>query len=292
VIVSALWITRNGLGPASGSVLKDDPVTPTEAITRLRAAGCVFAEEEAAVLAEAAAAAAGAAGHVQESSQDHDTLATLVERRAAGEPLEQVVGYADFCGVRVHLRPGVFVPRVRSELLVRVAAQHATGTATVVDLCCGSGALGLAVLRRVPGVALHSADLDPVAVATARDNLTTPVYQGDLFAALPPALQGRIDVLVANVPYVATGHLPLLPAEARDHEPRSALDGGADGLDVFRRVAADALIWLAPGGVLLSEVTDAQLAPAAEAVYLGGLDADSIYDDDLEARVIRGRRTR
>jgi release factor glutamine methyltransferase len=203
-----------------------------------------------------------------------------------------VVGYADFCGVRVHLRPGVFVPRVRSGLLVRTAVQEAHPNATVVDLCCGSGALGLAVLHQIPTITLHSADLDPIAVATARDNLTTPVHQGDLFAALPHTLQGCIDVLLANVPYVATEHIPLLPPEARDHEPRSALDGGPDGLDIFRRIALDAPAWLSPGGVLLTEITEAQLAGATEAVSRTGLDADSIYDDDLEARLIRGRRTR
>jgi release factor glutamine methyltransferase len=282
MIAEALWTAEMPCGqPANSepSVLKDVPVTPTQAIARLRASGCVFAEEEAAVLAEAA-------------GDDGETLATLVERRATGEPLEQVAGYADFSGVRVHLRKGVFVPRVRSELLVRLAVDEAHREATVVDLCCGSGALGLAVARQLSEITLHSADLDPVAVATARDNLSTPVYQGDLFAALPEHLRGRIDVLLANVPYVATGHIPLLPAEARDHEPRSALDGGPDGLDVFRRITGEALIWLAPGGVLLSEITAAQLGPATEAVERAGLDADSFYDDDLEARVIRGRRTR
>ena len=251
----------------------------TDAVRRLRAAGCVFAEDEAAVLAEAA--------------PDNQTLADLVGRRALGEPLEQVVGYADFCGVRVRLRPGVFVPRVRSELLVRLSVAGAPAKAVVVDLCCGSGALGLAVRHRRTDIDLHSADIDPVAVATARDNLDTPVHQGNLFDALPAiTLQGRIDVLIANVPYVATRHIPLLPAEARDHEPRTALDGGPDGLDVFRAVTAGASRWLAPGGILLSEITEAQVAAAAEAVQAAGLDGDVISDDDLEARVIRGRLSR
>jgi release factor glutamine methyltransferase len=255
----------------------------SDAVVRLRAAGCVFAEQEAAVLIEAAAAPGAG------------PLTVLVERRATGEPLEQVVGYADFCGVRVRLRPGVFVPRVRSELLVRLAADElpAAGAGRlVVDLCCGSGALGLAVHRRRRSVTLHSADLDLAAVATARDNLGTPVHRGDLFDALPPGLRGHVDVLLANVPYVATDHLPLLPAEARDHEPPLALDGGPDGLEVFRRVVADAPAWLAPGGVLLSEITEAQEGAAAAALERAGLDADSVYDDDLEARVIRGRRGR
>jgi release factor glutamine methyltransferase len=262
-------------------VTTDIPASAMDAaVVRLRAAGCVFAEEEAAVLGDAA--------------DDEVALDALVTRRALGEPLEQVVGYADFCGVRVRLRPGVFVPRVRSELLVRIAAARAGAAEdppVVVDLCCGSGALGLAVRRLAPEIDLHAADLDPVAVACARDNLGRDVYQGDLFDPLPQALRGRIGILLANVPYVATQHIPLLPAEARDHEPRTALDGGGDGLDVFRAVAAGAPHWLAPGGILLSEITEAQAAAALQAVRAAGLDADVIDDDDLDARVIRGRKT-
>jgi release factor glutamine methyltransferase len=245
----------------------------TEAIARLRAAGCVFAEDEADVLAEAA----------------RGDLADLVARRVQGEPLEQVVGYADFAGVRVKLRPNVFVPRVRSQLLVRTALQHAP--AVLLDLCCGSGALGLAVRRRLPSVALYATDIDPIAVACARDNGITDVYQGDLFTPLPPKLRHTVNVLIANVPYVATDHIALLPAEARDHEPRTALDGGPDGLDVFRAVVDEAGHWLAPGGVLLSEITEAQEEAAVDAVRKQGLDAEVIYDEDLEARVIRSGKT-
>jgi release factor glutamine methyltransferase len=255
-------------------------VTRGQAIARLRAAGCVFAEDEADVLIEAA--------------HDDRALAAMVGRRAGGEPLEQVVGYADFCGVRVRLRPGVFVPRVRSELLVRLGTAAIRPDALVVDLCCGSGALGLAVRHRVPGVTLHAADLDPVAVACALDNLAAPdrVHQGDLFEALPGELCGRIDLLLANVPYVATRHLPFLPAEARDHEPRSALDGGDDGLAVFRAVAAGAARWLAPGGLLVSEITEAQTAAATTAVGGNALTASVTTDDDLDARAIVARRQR
>jgi release factor glutamine methyltransferase len=250
-------------------------VTKAEAVAALRTAGCVFAEDEAAVLAEA-------------SGGDGATLARMVARRSGGEPLEQVAGYADFAGVRVRLRPGVFVPRVRSELLVRVAAAHARPDALVIDLCCGSGALGLAVRARRPGIRLIAADSDPVAVACARDNLPgSPVYRSDLFGALPPV---RADVLIANVPYVATRHLPLLPAEARDHEPRTALDGGDDGLDVFRRVVAAAPGRLAAGGLLVSEITDAQAAAATAAIRTAGLRPGLQHDADLEATVVTAVR--
>ncbi|WP_305788824.1 putative protein N(5)-glutamine methyltransferase [Symbioplanes lichenis] len=240
---------------------------------QLRAVGCVYAEEEAAILVEAAASATD--------------LRALIARRAAGEPLEQIVGHAEFDGGRIGLRPGVFVPRVRSRLLVRVAATHTRPGHTVVDLCCGSGALGLALLRRVPGIEVTAADSDPAAVACARDNLGADrVYQGDLFAALPDSLRGRINVLLANVPYVASAHIDYLPAEARLHEPRTALDGGPDGLDVFRAVVAEAGAWLAPDGLLLSEITEAQADTAVEAVRRAGLRPGLSYDDELEATVV------
>jgi release factor glutamine methyltransferase len=257
------------------------PISPDAVATatvRLRAAGCVFAEDETAVLTAAAS--------------DDTALNALVGRRAAGEPLEQVVGHADFCGVRVRLRPGVFVPRIRSELLVRVAADAARRTPdppVVVDLCCGSGALGLALLHQVPAAEVHAADVDPAAVACARDNLGDRVHQGDLFDALPATLRGRIDVLMANVPYVATRHLPLLPAEARLYEPATALDGGDDGLDVFRAVVARAPEWLAPGAIVLSEITAAQTDSAVAAVRAAGLEATVTEDADLDARVVHGR---
>jgi release factor glutamine methyltransferase len=256
----------------SGSVL-------TDTVSALRAAGCVYAEEEAAVLVQAAA--------------DRTALDAMVRRRSSGEPLELVVGYADFCGVRVRVRRGVFVPRVRSELLVRLggAAARATPAAVVVDLCCGSGALGMAVVAQAPRSVLYAADRDPVAVACARDNLGPRVYQGDLFTALPTSLRGQVDVLLANVPYVATAHLALLPAEAREYEPRTALDGGADGLDLFRRVAVGAPRWLAPDGVVLSEVTTSQADAAMAALRAAGLRAEVASDEDLEATVVIGHGT-
>lgn len=249
-------------------------------VTALRAAGCVFAEDEAELLRQAAS--------------DDEELAALLARRVAGEPLEHVVGWAAFDGLRVVVEPGVFVPRRRSEALVAVAAGLVGRGATVLDLCCGSGALGLAVAIRMPGVALHAADVDPVAVRVARRNLEPVggrVYQGDLFGALPAALRGTLDLVVANVPYVPHGELGLMPREARDHEPAVALDGGADGLDLLRRMAADAAGWLAPGGCLASEVNPAQVPAASAALAAGGLVARTVEpEDDDETVVLVGTR--
>ena len=199
-------------------------------VAQLRAAGCVFAEDEAQLLREA-------------SAGDEARLNELASRRCAGEPLHQVVGWAQFADIRVSLRPGVFVPRPRTEALVAHALRRCTQAAPiVVDLCCGSGALGIAFAAGCPAATLHATDIDEAALACARENVGArgDVHGGDLFDALPADLRGRIDVLLANVPYVPTTQLELMPVDARAHERRITLDGGDDGLDVLRRVAAGA----------------------------------------------------
>ncbi|MET9873042.1 putative protein N(5)-glutamine methyltransferase [Actinacidiphila glaucinigra] len=254
-------------------------VAPVVAV--LRAAGCVFAEDEARLLVFAA--------------RTPGELAAMVERRVAGLPLEHVLGWAEFCGLRIAVGPGVFVPRRRTEFLAREAAAlgHALGRpgAVVVDLCCGSGAVGAFLAATLDRPLLHAADIDPSAVACARRNLAAAdgdvhVHEGDLFDPLPEGLRGRVDVLVANVPYVPSGAVALLPPEARDHEPRVALDGGADGLDVLRRVAAAAPAWLAPGGRLLFETGEEQAPAAVAAVARAGLEARVAVSEELYATVV------
>jgi release factor glutamine methyltransferase len=234
----------------------------------------VFAEDEAALLVEAAPTEAA--------------LTALVERRAGGEPLEYILGWALFCGIRIALDPGVFVPRRRSEFLVEQAAALAPVGAIAVDLCCGSGALGVGLTTMRP-VELHAGDLDPVAARCARRNvepLGGQVYEGDLYDALPPALRGRVQVIVANVPYVPTDAIASMPPEARLYEAPVALDGGPDGLDVLRRVAAGAPAWLAAGGHLLIE-TSSEQAPTAVQVFSGcGLTARVATCTDRYATVV------
>jgi release factor glutamine methyltransferase len=248
-------------------------VTEAEIVRTLRAAGCVFAEEEAALLAEAASGA---------------ELAVLVRRRAGGEPLEQVLGWAEFGGRRYTVEPGVFVPRQRTRLLVREAAALARPGAVVLDLCCGVGAVGAAVAAAVPGVELVASDVDPAAVRCARRNLEGigAVFEGDLYDALPGGLRGRVDVLVVNAPYVPTDEIAMMPPEARDHEHRVALDGGADGVDVHRRVAAGAPRWLAPGGHLVVETGRRQAPTTRSVLEAAGLVARVVTDDDLDATAV------
>ncbi|GAB7102145.1 putative protein N(5)-glutamine methyltransferase [Streptomyces phaeofaciens JCM 4814] len=250
-------------------------------VEALRAAGCVFAEDE----AELILATARTPGE----------RATMVARRVQGLPLELVLGWAEFHGLRVTVAPGVFVPRRRTEFLVDQALAHAPHASVVVDLCCGSGAVGAALAASLGPVHLHAADIDPAAVRCARANIAARgghAHEGDLFDALPGRLRGRVDILAANVPYVPTGEVPLLPVEARDHEPLTALDGGGDGLDVLRRVAAEARSWLAPGGVLLVETSERQAPDALEAFTRGGLTAELAADDELYAHVVIGTRVR
>ncbi|WP_027941764.1 putative protein N(5)-glutamine methyltransferase [Amycolatopsis taiwanensis] len=256
-------------------------------VTRLRSAGCVFAEDEARLLISTARTPA--------------ELDAMVERRISGLPLEHVLGWAEFSGLRIALDPGVFIPRRRTEFLVEVAMNHARPAKrtepgpVVLDLCCGSGALGVAVATKLAGrsgqVELHAADIDPVAVRCARRNLAAVggrAHLGDLYQPLPPDLRGRVDILLANVPYVPTDAVALLPAEAREHEPRIALDGGPDGLAVTRRVAAGAPAWLAPGGRLLTEASERQAARIAEVFAAAGLVPSVAHSADLDATVVVG----
>jgi release factor glutamine methyltransferase len=248
----------------------DEPLV----VARLRAAGCVFAEDEARLLMAAA--------------RTPDELSAMVEQRAAGLPLEQVLGWAEFCGLRIAVDPGVFVPRRRTEFLVQQAAVLARPGDIVVDLCCGAGAIGAALAAAVDQAEVHAVDIDPAAVRCARRNVTGHVYQGDLYQPLPARLRGRAGIVAANVPYVPTGEIGFLPPEARAHEPLAALDGGPDGLDVLRRVAAGAPDWLAAGGHLLIETSQRQAPLAAAAFAASGLTAQTASSADLNATVVIG----
>ncbi|MCW2761177.1 MAG: hemK [Marmoricola sp.] len=243
----------------------------------LRAAGCVFAEDEAALL--------------EAESRERGNLALMIARRVAGEPLEQVLGWAEFCGLRIKVTPGVFVPRKRTEALVKLAARFASSPRmehrpVVVDLCCGTGAIGVAVAAARPDIELHAADIDPDAVACARLNVTMgQVHEGDLYDVLPQDLRRRVDLLLVNAPYVPTDEIRLMPPEARLHERHVALDGGRDGLDLHRRTAAGAREWLAPGGSLLIETSPRQAADTARFCIEAGLKPQVFGGDPI--RVVR-----
>ena len=252
-------------------------------IRRLRAAGCVFAEDEARLLAAAAATP--------------DQLDAMVERRVSGLPLEHILGWAEFCGLRIEVDAGVFVPRRRTGFLVQQAAQllartGVTGRApVVVDLCCGSGAVGTALAALAGPLELHASDVDPAAVRCAGRNVVPlggAVHEGDLYEPLPARLRGRVDILAVNAPYVPSAEIGTLPQEARLHEPRVSLDGGTDGLRVQQRVAAAAPQWLAPGGHLLIETSRRQAPRTAGLFIRNGLTARVARSGELDATVVIG----
>lgn len=247
--------------------------TYDDLVIQLRAAGCVYAEDEARLLID-----------------DGRDLDELVARRVAGEPLEQVLGWVDFDGLRIRLRPGVFVPRQRTVMLAEQALARLPVHGVAVDLCCGAGAIAAWLEEHAPAATLYAADIDPVAVACTRTNLTRGVaLEGDLFSALPAELAGQIDVVLANTPYVPTDRIALMPPEARDHEPLHTLDGGPDGLALLRRIAAVARHWLTPGGHLLIEISEDQTFAASAAFSDAGLATSHVVDPVARTTVIIGR---
>lgn len=257
-------------------------LTAADVVSCLRKAGCVFAEDEAQLLL------AEAAGPAE--------LARNVGRRAAGVPLEHILGWVEFAGRRIEVDPGVFVPRRRTELLVDAASAVLSAVdeawpAVVVDLCCGSGAVGAALLYGFPGLELHAADIDPVSVECARRNIEPLgglVHEGDLFQALPVSLPGRVQVLAVNAPYVPTGAISTMPPEARLYEPLLSLDGGSDGLDVHRRVAASAREWLGLQGHVLIETSERQAAGTAAILVEAGFVTRTVRSHDVDGTVVIG----
>jgi len=248
--------------------------SPDPLVARLRAAGCVFAEDEAALLREAASG---------------EALEELIARRIRGEPLETLLGWAEFAGLRVAVAPGVFVPRRRSEALVELALDGLPDGGVVVELCCGVGAIAAAIQTRRPDARVWASDLDPDAVAVARRNLPPhAVLEGDLFEALPRELLGGVDVLVANAPYVPSDEIAFMPAEAREHEHRMALDGGADGHVVQARIASGCRAWLAPGARVVIETSERQAERTTSLLDEQGLRTRVVRDEDRDGTAVVG----
>jgi release factor glutamine methyltransferase len=249
---------------------------------RLRAAGCVFAEEEAAVLRDAA--------------QDTAELACLTDRRLAGEPLEHVVGRVGFGGQVLSVGPAVFVPRQRTLLLAGLAADAARPrpAPVVVEVCAGVAPVAAVVAAALPGAQVHAADVDDRALAHAARNLPADagVHAGHLLDALPDRLRGRVSVLAAVAPYVPAGRAGELPREARDHEPAAALYGGPDGLDLVRELVDTAAPWLAPDGVVLLELARSQWTAAAAHARRAGWRPASADHAEVPTRVLVLRRGR
>jgi release factor glutamine methyltransferase len=236
-------------------------------------AGFVAAEEEAGLLV------AGAAG-------DAELLAAMVERRLTGEPLAWIIGSVSFCGLAILVQPGVYVPRRQSEQLARRAVERLPANGRAIDLCTGAGAIAKTLAANRPTARVVASDIDERAAACARTN-RVEVYHGDLFAPLPRALEGRVDVVVGVVPYVPTAELPLLQRDTFAFESPLAYDGGDDGTGILRRVLTGSLRFLRPGGALLLELGGDQADLLGdELARLGYVAVTTLADDDGDVRGI------
>jgi release factor glutamine methyltransferase len=220
---------------------------------------------------------------------DDEVLADLVGRRRRGEPIAWLTGSIPFCGLRIAVEPGVYVPRPWTEALAERAASVLPAAGVSVDLCTGLGVFAAVMAATAPDARILATDVDPTAVACARRNGVGSLL-GSLDDPLPRELEGGVDVLTAVVPYVPTGELPFLPRDVQAFEPRLALDGGPDGTDVLREVATRAPRWMRPGGRLFLELGGDQAAPIGGLLRaLGATEVEVITDEDGDTRGIRAR---
>jgi release factor glutamine methyltransferase len=191
-------------------------------------------------------------------------FAELVRRRAGGEPMAHILGWTEFHGLRLNVRPGAFVPRQSSEFTVEQAVRRLRGRArpVAVDLATGIGPIALAVAEAVPRARVIGADISGDALRQARANArrlnlrNVEFRRGDLYGAVPSELRGKVDVVTAHVPYVPRHEVRDLPLEIRRYEPEHTLtDYSRHGMSLVERAAAEGRDWLRPGGWLLLEVS-------------------------------------
>ncbi|QBI19126.1 peptide chain release factor N(5)-glutamine methyltransferase [Egibacter rhizosphaerae] len=226
-----------------------------------------------------------------------ERLGELVDRRAAREPLQLVLGTTGFRHVDLMVGPGVFVPRPETEILAGEAIARTPEGGVVVEPCTGTGAVAIAVATEARPGEVHATDREAAAVDLARHNArrcgaAVSVARGDLLDPLPLRLCGSVDVLVANPPYVAEGETGQLPPEVAGWDPRSALVAGPTGHEVSDRLLALAGEWLTPGGWVLLEVAEHRAAQtAARAERIGLVEADVVRDLAGRDRVVLARRS-
>ena len=231
------------------------------------------------------------------SEQELAAVRTLVKRRGDREPLQYLVGMTSFCGIELEVGPAVLIPRPETELLVEQAWNFlgASGNSAprVLDFGTGSGCIAIAVAAKFPQAFVAAIDVSESALSVARANAErnktrVEFHCGGDFA---PAGQQQFDLIVSNPPYIPTHEVSSLQPEVRDHEPRVALDGGADGLELHRLIARESPSRLAEGGKLMVELGFGQ-AQAAEEVYVKeGWRVESVLPDYLGcARILIAHR--
>jgi release factor glutamine methyltransferase len=256
----------------------DDPTSEDRmrVVSALAEGGCVAPDAEADALFVAASEGIG-------------PIEELVARRLGGEPLAWITGSVVFWGVRIHVDPGVFVPRPYTQTMAGRAVALVPADGVAVDLCTGSGAVAAVIGSTHPRAKVVATDIDPVAVACARRNGVSALV-GDLDEPLPPSLRGLVDLMTAVVPYVPTEELAFLPRDVLANEPRIALDGGPWGTAVLVRTAEAAARWLRPGGSVLLELGGDQAGEVAKALAGVGFSEIRVHrDGDGQDRAIEAR---
>jgi release factor glutamine methyltransferase len=249
----------------------------TWVVRALAEGGCVAPDAEAEALLRA-------------SSEQVGPIEELIARRLRGEPLAWITGWVRFCGLRIRVDPGVFVPRPPTEWLARRAVSLLPARGIAVDLGTGSGAVAAVLGSGRPRATVMATDVDARAVACARRNGVRALV-GQLDEPLPPSIRGRVDVMTGVVPYVPTEELHLLPRDVLDNEPRRALDGGPRGTTVLEQAAEAAARWLRPGGSVLLEIGGNQAGELATTLTDIGLSEIRVHrDDEGHDRAIEGRR--
>lgn len=274
-----------------------------EVTERLEAAGVPTPQVDARLLVEEAVERFGGV-----EGCDLAVLDGMVERRAAREPLQLVVGHTTFRWVQIACRAGVFVPRPETEVVAGLAIEAALAAGKqprVVEPCTGTGAIACAVLSEVPGVELVAADVSEEAVELARENLvgvltgsapspwepgpwpapwvSAKVRQGELLDALPGEWEASVDVLVSNPPYLPASDRGSWQPEVTDHDPDESLVGGEDGHEVVDELLALATTWLRPGGTVILEIDERRGADAVATAAGCGL-GDVTVEQDLTGR--------
>jgi len=218
-----------------------------------------------------------------------NALRELVRRRGEREPLQHLVGSTSFCGYDISVNRDVLIPRPETELLaeraVKFLQSRADGDQCVLDIGTGSGCIAIVIAAKCPAAVVEAVDISPAALAIAAKNVARHgldarlhLQTGDSFGALTPGM--TFDLIVSNPPYIPTAELETLQPEVRDFDPRLALDGGADGLDYYRRLAAEGLAWLRRDGRLMLEFGDGQETPLAGMFSAGGWAIETVAPDD------------
>ena len=225
-----------------------------------------------------------------------DAYFELIKKRMTRIPYQYIINRADFAGLTFEVNENVLIPRLDTEVLFEHALRHLKAQAYVLDLCCGSGALGIALKRYRPDIHVIMSDISHAALDVAGRNIEHQhleiagqgsgsdldfgirLIEGDLFDALPEDI-GQFDLIVSNPPYVSDSEYESLMPEVKNHEPKLALTAGADGLDIYRRIAADVKRYLKAGGYLLLEIGCSQAAAVTELLLAAGFSDIKVEKD-------------